>query len=359
MKTYYEETFQNSFDMATEEDSGAPKLSILLPVFNEEPNLRPLHAKLQDAIAELGQAAEVIYVDDGSTDKGLDVLRELAADDWRVRVIAFKRNYGKAAAIASGIDAARGRVLVTMDADLQNDPVDIKRLLQKLDEGYDVVSGWRRKRQDSMLRRKVPSVIANRLISFVGGVPLHDYGCCLKAYRRASLEDVRLYGEMHRFTPIFASWNGARVTEIEVEHHPRTMGVAKFGKLSRTFEVIFDLITIKFMAQYRTKPMYLFGYFGLISIGLSALATLWALIAKLQGVAFSQMSLPVIAIVLFALGVQFILMGLIADMLMRTYYESQAKPIYSVREVIGFEDEQGVLQSPMERQEQAIASYSR
>ncbi len=355
MKTYYEDTSQNLFDAATEEGSSVPEISILLPVFNEEPNLRPLHAKLQDALAELGRAAEVIYVDDGSTDKSLDALRELAAGDWRVRVIAFKRNYGKAAAVASGIDAARGQVLVTMDADLQNDPVDIKRLLEKLNEGYDVVSGWRKKRQDSMLRRKVPSVIANRLISFVGGVPLHDYGCCLKAYRRECLEEVRLYGEMHRFIPIFAAWSGARVTEIQVEHHPRTMGVAKFGKLSRTFEVIFDLITIKFMAQYRTKPMYFFGYFGLFAIGLSILATLWSLVAKLQGVAFSQMSLPVIAIVLFALGIQSIFMGLIADTLMRTYYESQAKPIYAVREMIGFENERRMMKQ--EQRQRVAASF--
>ncbi|HEU4478235.1 MAG TPA: glycosyltransferase family 2 protein, partial [Pyrinomonadaceae bacterium] len=218
-------------------DSDAPEISVFLPVYNEEPNLPPLHAKLVEALGKLGRTAEIVFVDDGSSDNSLKVLREIAAQDDRVRVVALKRNYGQTAAMAAGIDAARGQVLIPMDADLQNDPADIVRLLEKLDEGYDVVSGWRKNRQDKLVTRKIPSMIANRLISWIGGVPLHDYGCSLKAYRRESLQDVRLYGEMHRFIPIYASWAGARVAEIPVEHHARTMGKSKYG-LSRTIKVV-------------------------------------------------------------------------------------------------------------------------
>src|ERR1041385_2353334 len=224
--------------------SDTPDLSVFLPVFNEGPNLLPLHAKLDEALKALGRSAEIVYVDDGSTDGSLKILRQIAELDPRVRVIALRRNYGQTAAMAAGIDGARGKVLIPMDADLQNDPADIARLLDKLDEGFDVVSGWRKNRKDKMITRKIPSMLANRLISWIGGVPLHDYGCSLKAYRRESLEDVRLYGEMHRFIPIYAAWAGARVTEIPVEHHARTMGKSKYG-LSRTLKVVFDLMTIK------------------------------------------------------------------------------------------------------------------
>ena len=242
----------------------APEVSIFLPVYNEEPNLMPLHAKLDEALKSLDRSAEIVYVDDGSTDGSLKVLRQIAQVDPRVRVVALRRNYGQTAAMAAGIDAASGKVLIPMDADLQNDPADIKRLLNKLDEGFDVVSGWRKNRQDKMITRKIPSMMANRLISWIGGVPLHDYGCSLKAYRRESLQDVRLYGEMHRFIPIYASWAGARVTEIPVKHHARTMGKSKYG-LSRTLKVVFDLMTIKFMASYQTKPIYVFEN-GVLSI---------------------------------------------------------------------------------------------
>lgn len=313
----------------------APEISIFLPVLNEEPNLRPLHAKLDDSLASLGHTAEIIYVDDGSTDGSLEVLRELASRDPRVRVIALRRNYGQTAAMAAGIDAARGAVLIPMDADLQNDPVDIARLMAKLDEGFDVVSGWRKERQDKMVTRKIPSAMANWLISFIGGVKLHDYGCSLKAYRREFLKEVRLYGEMHRFIPIYASWVGARVTEIPVRHHARTMGKSKYG-LSRTFKVMLDLMTIKFMASYHTKPIYVFGMFGFSSFVISAFAFSWALWRKLSGESFIRNPLLTIAIVMFAVGSQFILMGLLAEMLVRTYHESQAKSIYAVRERIGF-----------------------
>ncbi|HEY7786794.1 MAG TPA: glycosyltransferase family 2 protein [Pyrinomonadaceae bacterium] len=315
-----------------------PEISVFLPVYNEEPNLRPLHAKLDQALAALGRTAEIVYVDDGSTDGSLTVLRELTSTDSRVRVVALKRNYGQTAAMAAGIDAAKGEVLIPMDADLQNDPADIVRLLEKLDEGYDVVSGWRKDRKDKLITRKIPSMIANRVISWIGGVPLHDYGCSLKAYRRESLQDVRLYGEMHRFIPIYASWDGARVSEIPVEHHPRTMGKSKYG-LSRTLKVVFDLMTIKFMASYQTKPIYVFGLFGMLAFGISLLAGLYAVFLKIIHKAdFVQTPLPILAIVMFAVGVQFLLMGLLAEMLVRTYHESQAKSIYAVREKIGFED---------------------
>ena len=316
----------------------APDISVFLPVLNEEPNLRPLHAKLDAALAELGRTAEVIYVDDGSSDGSLAILREIAVNDPRVRVISLRRNYGQTAAMSAGIDAARGRVLIPMDADLQNDPADIRRLLDKLDEGYDVVSGWRKNRQDKMVTRKIPSMLANRLISWIGGVPLHDYGCSLKAYRRDVLVDVRLYGEMHRFIPIYASWAGARVAELPVEHHARTMGQSKYG-LSRTLKVVFDLITIKFMASYQTKPIYVFGTAGLLAFIISFLAGFYAVFLKLVHKAdFVQTPLPILTIVMFAVGVQFFLMGLLAEMSVRTYHESQAKAIYAVRERIGFEN---------------------
>ena len=338
MKTYdKEERLTSSLEYDDDGASSVPDISIFLPVFDEEPNLRPLHEKLDKALEQLGRTAEIIYVDDGSRDKSLAILRELAERDARVRVVSLKRNYGQTAAMAAGIDAARGRVLIPMDADLQNDPADIARLLDKLDEGYDVVSGWRKNRQDKLITRKIPSMIANRLISWIGGVPLHDYGCSLKAYRRESLEDVRLYGEMHRFIPIYASWAGARVTEIPVEHHARTMGKSKYG-LSRTIKVLFDLLTIKFMASYQTKPIYVFGAFGVLSFLISIFAGLFALFLKLTHRAdFIQTPLPVLAIVMFAVGIQFLLMGLLAEMLVRTYHESQSKRIYAVREMIGFE----------------------
>jgi glycosyltransferase involved in cell wall biosynthesis len=326
---------------ATVPESGeAPEISLFLPVLNEEPNLRPLHMQIDESLAHLGRTAEIIYVDDGSTDGSLEVLRELARLDPRVRVIALRRNYGQTAAMAAGIDAARGKVLIPMDADLQNDPADIARLLDKLDEGFDVVSGWRKERQDKMVSRKIPSMIANRIISFIGGVQLHDYGCSLKAYRHEFLKEVKLYGEMHRFIPIYASWVGARVTEIPVRHHPRTMGKSKYG-LSRTFKVMLDLMTIKFMASFHTKPIYVFGMFGFGAFSISAVAFLWALLRKLGGESFIRNPLFSVAIVMFAVGVQFILMGLLAEMLVRTYHESQAKAIYAVRERLGFKDNEG------------------
>ena len=319
-----------------------PKISLFLPVYDEEENLPRLHREIMESLGELGESFEVIYVDDGSADESFRLLAGFAAADPRVRVIGFRRNYGQTAAMAAGIDAARGDVLVPMDADLQNDPADIGRLLAKLEEGYDVVSGWRVDRHDAYLTRVLPSRAANWLVSRIGGVPLHDYGCSLKAYRREVLQDVHLYGEMHRFIPIYASWAGGRVTEIPVAHRPRLAGESKYG-LSRLAKVIFDLITIKFMASYLTKPLYIFGSAGLLAFALSALAALFACLMKFASwphhADFIQTPLPVLAMIMLVLGIQLFLMGLIAEMGVRTYHESQGKPIYTVRTRINFEEE--------------------
>jgi dolichol-phosphate mannosyltransferase len=328
------------FPKTAENSHLQPSLSLLLPVYNEEENLERLHEKILDSMGRLGQSFEVIYVDDGSTDRSLDLLKKFAANDPRVRIISFRRNYGQTAAMSAGIDAARGEVLIPMDADLQNDPADIAPLLAKLDEGYDVVSGWRKDRRDAFLTRILPSKLANGLISKIGGVPLHDYGCSLKAYRREVLKDVHLYGEMHRFIPIYASWAGGRVTEIPVTHHPRTAGKSKYG-LSRTIKVIFDLVTIKFMASYLTKPLYVFGWAGMLAFAISFLSAFFAFLMKYVGwphrASFIQTPLPVLSMVMLVLGIQLILMGLIAEMLVRTYHESQGKPIYTVKARINFD----------------------
>jgi glycosyltransferase involved in cell wall biosynthesis len=322
-----------------------PYLSVFLPVYNEEENLERLHGHLLTTLTNLGRSFEVIYVDDGSTDGSVALLSRFASGDSRVRVIGFRRNYGQTAAMAAGIDAARGEVLIPMDADLQNDPADIERLLDRLEEGFDVVSGWRKDRQDAFLTRTLPSRLANGLISRIGGVPLHDYGCSLKAYRREVLADVHLYGEMHRFIPIYASWAGGRVTEIPVAHHPRVAGRSKYG-LSRTVKVIFDLITIKFMASYLTKPLYVFGWAGLLAFLFSGLTGGLAFLMKFVDwpfhADFIQTPLPILSMVLLVLGIQLFLMGLIAEMLVRTYHESQNKPVYTVRTRINFEEEREV-----------------
>jgi glycosyltransferase involved in cell wall biosynthesis len=317
-----------------------PRISIILPVYNEVENLERLHEKITDVMS--GPGFEVIYVDDGSTDGSLELLERFAANDRRVRVISFRRNYGQTAAMAAGIDSSSGEVLIQMDADLQNDPLDIERLLSKLDEGYDVVSGWRKDRQDAFFTRILPSRIANWLISVISGVRLHDYGCTLKAYRREVLKDVNLYGEMHRFIPIYANWAGGRVAEIAVAHHPRAGGKSKYG-LSRTAKVVFDLITIKFLANYLTKPLYIFGWTGMLVFALSFLSGLTAVSMKYLSwphhADFIQTPLPVLAMILLVLGIQLFLLGLIAELLVRTYHESQGKQIYQVKMKINFPED--------------------
>lgn len=317
-----------------------PQITVFLPVYNEEDNLQLLHERIISVLSSLNRTAEIIYIDDGSTDSSLQVLKGIAAADDRVRVIALRRNYGQTAAMSAGFDLSRGEILIPMDADLQNDPADIPKLLEKIDEGYDVVSGWRKNRHDKLLSRRIPSILANKIISLISGVHLHDYGCSLKAYRKEVVDGIKLYGEMHRFIPIYASWAGAKVTEIPVNHHPRFRGKSKYG-LSRTFKVIFDLMTIKFMASYQTKPLYVFGTFGLISFIISLITGSWALYLKIfDNVSFILTPLPLITIVMLAISVQFFLMGLLAEMLIRTYHESQDKPTYLIKEKIGFKEEQ-------------------
>ncbi|MFL6215528.1 MAG: glycosyltransferase family 2 protein [Blastocatellia bacterium] len=316
-----------------------PELSIFLPVYNEEENIAPLHAKLSESLSQIGRSYEILYVDDGSTDESLARLRELALLDERVRVIALRRNYGQTAAMSAGIDHARGDVLIPMDADLQNDPADIPRLLARLDEGYDVVSGWRKDRKDAWLTRRLPSGLANRLISRIAGVTLHDYGCSLKAYRREALTDVKLYGEMHRFIPVYAAWAGARVTEIPITHHARRAGQSKYG-LSRTGKVLFDLITIKFLSSYLTKPLYLFGWAGALCLIVSVISFAFALYFRIvENVHLNRMPLATLSMIMFAMGMQFIFMGLLAEMIVRTYHESQNKPTYLIRERINIADD--------------------
>jgi glycosyltransferase involved in cell wall biosynthesis len=308
-----------------------PTLSVIIPVFNEEESIDTLFSRLETALNQLDYSWELLFIDDGSTDSSFQKLQKIALAHPQVKVIRFVRNFGQTAALAAGIDHASGQIVVPMDADLQNDPEDIKRLIAKLDEGYDVVSGWRKDRKDDLFTRLIPSWVANKLISVISGVPLHDYGCSLKAYRREVLQEVRLYGEMHRFVPIYASWEGAKVTEIPVTHHARQFGRSKYG-ISRTLKVVLDLVTVKFMSTYFTKPIYVFGTAGLVSLGLSFAAFIWMVILKVfYDTSFILTPLPILITMFFVVGVQFILMGLLAEILMRTYHEAQDKRIYTVK----------------------------
>ena len=309
-----------------------PQISVVIPLFNEEENVRALLDELFAELGKLGRTCEVICVDDGSRDRTFEELARIAQVRPELRVIRFRLNFGQTAAMSAGIEAARGDVIVPMDGDLQNDPADIARLLRELDAGYDVVSGWRRDRQDREFGRKLPSRIANRLISSISGVRLHDYGCSLKAYRRDVLRDVKLYGEMHRFIPIYASWQGAKVTEMVVNHRARRAGKSKYG-LSRTFKVVLDLMVVKFLASFATKPIYVFGGFGFLSFACALLAFLWALYYKLAGLKdFVQTPLPLVTVMFTLVGALSLLMGLLAELVIRTYYESQNKRPYLVAE---------------------------
>jgi glycosyltransferase involved in cell wall biosynthesis len=312
----------------------AVKLSVIVPVYNEEESLRSLHQALHQALAPLGLDWDVIYVNDGSSDGSRALLEELAAaDPGHACVVELSRNYGQTAAIAAGIDQSDGEVLVLLDADLQNDPADIPMMLEKIDEGYDVVSGWRVNRQDKLLTRRLPSQMANGLISRVTGVHLHDYGCTLKAYRRETLTGFRLYGEMHRFIPAYASLVGARMIEVPVKHHPRRYGKTKYG-LNRVIKVLLDLFTVKFLLSYAHKPIYLFGGTGIVLIAASLVVLSYLVIVRLAGGEHMIRSpLLLMSMMLFILGFQSILMGLSAELLARTYHESQHKPTYTVRSV--------------------------
>jgi glycosyltransferase involved in cell wall biosynthesis len=310
-------------------------LSVVIPVYNEEESLEALHQRLTEALADLDRGYELIFVDDGSRDSSFSVLKQLLAGDDHVRIVRLRRNYGQTAGFSAGFDRARGDVIVTIDADLQNDPVDIPRLLAEFEEGYDVVSGWRKDRQDRFLDRRLPSIMANRLISWGTGVHLHDYGCSLKAYGREVLSDVRLYGEMHRFLPALAYGQGARVTEIEVAHYPRQFGQSKYG-ISRTFRVLLDLLVVKFLLSYSTRPIHIFGLGGLISLLIGAALLFYLAIVRIVlGQDIGNRPLVLLAILLTVLGVQLITSGLLAELVTRTYFEAQGKPIYTVREELG------------------------
>lgn len=307
-------------------------LSIVIPVFNEEESIGPLYEKLSSVMQKLDQPFEVILINDGSSDRTGSLINKLSDGDQRVKVIHLRRNYGQTAAMMAGIDHAMGDIIIPMDGDLQNDPEDISKLISKLDEGYDVVSGWRKDRKDGAIKRNLPSRIANRLISWISGVNLHDYGCSLKAYKRDVIKGVHLYGEMHRFIPIYASWNGARVTEVPVNHHARQFGKSKYG-LERVFKVVLDMLVVKFLANYSTKPIYVFGGFGLLNIFASGATGLYAVFLKIfEAVSFIKTPLPLISVMLFSTGILSILMGFLAELIMRTYYESQDMPVYLVKE---------------------------
>ncbi len=309
-------------------------ISIVIPIYNELENIPLLHEKLFVELPKFNRLVEVIFVDDGSTDGSDRALLEVARKDNRFKIVSLRRNFGQTAAIMAGIDCAQGDIIVPMDGDLQNDPADIHRLLEKLAEGFDVVSGWRQERKDAPLRRNFPSRVANLLISWISNVHLHDYGCSLKAYRRDVIKGVKLYGEMHRFIPIYASWFGASVAEIPVSHHARMHGQSKYG-LERIAKVVLDLLVVKFFAKYATKPIYVFGGFGLITIGFALTAGGYALYLKfVQGVSFILTPLPLLAAVGLITGLMSILMGLLAELVMRTYYESQGKSVYLVKRTV-------------------------
>jgi glycosyltransferase involved in cell wall biosynthesis len=310
-----------------------PEISIVVPLLNEQDNIGPLYQQISDVMSGKYNY-EIIFIDDGSSDNSLAVLTGLQKNDAGVRVICFRKNFGQTAALSAGFAHARGNIIVAIDADLQNDPADIPGLIAKLNEGYDVVSGWRKKRHDNVITRLLPSRIANWLISGITGVKLHDYGCTLKAYRREILDETKLYGEMHRFIPALASWSGAKIAEMVVNHRPRKAGTAKYG-LARTWKVILDLITVKFLLSFSTKPIQLFGGWGLVAFLLGGVSGLAVILMKiLKGTDMTGNPLLYLTILLLIISAQFIFMGLLAEMLVRTYHESQNRPTYVIREII-------------------------
>ena len=308
-------------------------LSVVVPLYNEEESLPYLVEQLTDALRPSAERFELVLVNDGSSDRTAEVLEQLSHKVPELVAVLLRKNYGQTAAMAAGFDVAQGDVIVSLDGDLQNDPADIPMLLAKLREGYDLVSGWRHQRQDAALQRKLPSRIANRLIGRVTGVKLHDYGCSLKAYRREVLSDMRLYGELHRFLPALAFIEGARITEVKVNHRARQFGSSKYG-IDRTFRVLMDLLTVWFMKRFLTRPMYVFGFGGLIAMLGSLLASSYLLVVKLMGGDIGNRPLLTLAVVLGLAGIQLFCFGLLGELLIRTYHESQGRPIYRIRETL-------------------------
>lgn len=313
-------------------------ISVIVPLLNEEENIEVLYRELTDQLRELGQEFEIIFVDDGSTDQTFEILSKIQKDDSRVKVISFRKNFGQTAALSAGFDHARGDIIVTLDADLQNDPQDIPKLLEKLNEGYDLVNGWRFDRKDPFLTRRLPSIIANKVISFITRVTLHDYGCTLKAFRKEVTKNIRLYGEMHRFIPAIASGMGISICEVKVNHRARKYGKSKYG-ISRTIRVILDLITVKFLLSYATRPIQVFGLLGFCSgiIGF-AIAIYLTIQRQFFGIPLANRPLLLLAILLIFIGLQFVTLGLIAELQARTYHETQNKPIYVIREILEKEE---------------------
>ena len=308
-------------------------LSVVVPLYNEEESLPHLINQLISALRPAGETFELVLVDDGSSDRTAEVLAQVSSDVPEVVAVLLRKNYGQTAAMAAGFDVAGGEVIVSLDGDLQNDPADIPMLLAKLREGYDLVSGWRHQRQDAALQRKLPSRMANRLIGRVTGVRLHDYGCSLKAYRREVLADMRLYGELHRFLPALAFIEGARITEVKVNHRARQFGSSKYG-IDRTFRVLMDLLTVWFMKRFLTRPMYVFGFGGLLAIAASLIASTYLLAIKVMGGDIANRPLLTLAVVLGLAGIQLFCFGLLGELLIRTYHESQGRPIYRIRETL-------------------------
>lgn len=310
------------------------EISVVIPVFNEEKNVKPLYDQILSSMDRMGVTFEIIFVDDGSIDDTFKVLQGLHNEDNRLMVIRFRKNFGQTAALSAGFDHSKGNIIITLDGDLQNDPGDIPILVEKLKEGYDIVSGWRYKRKDPFLSRRLPSMIANRLISFITNVKLHDYGCSLKAFRREIIKNIKLYGEMHRFIPAVASWVGISVAEVKVNHRPREQGSSKYG-LSRTIRVLLDLITVKFLLSYSTRPIQIFGLIGIVSSTLGGIIlTYLSIIRLILQEPIGGRPLLLLGVLLFFIGVQFISMGLLAEIQVRTYHESQNKPIYVVKEIL-------------------------
>jgi glycosyltransferase involved in cell wall biosynthesis len=333
-------------------------ISVIVPVFNEAEALSDVCQGVRKELNKLGAAWELIFINDGSTDLTDTILDQLAEEDQRVRVIHFKRNQGQTAAMMAGFDHARGEVIIPLDGDGQNDPADIAKMLELLDQGHDVVSGWRKDRQDHYIQRNVPSIVANRLISLVSGVRLHDFGCSLKAYKRHVVEGIRLYGEMHRFLPIYASWHGAKICEVVVNHHARRSGSSKYG-LERVVKVLLDLLVVKFLDRAAANPMYVFGGCGIFSLFISFCTFIWMLTLKLsREISFISTPLPLIVVVAFMIAMMCILLGLLAEMITRTFYESQGKSIYNIRSMRNFAGPNGHRTELAERRQGVAGEFA-